>query len=133
MAGFAALRHHDDELASLREIQKQVQRNTPKKGEKISQTFANLVAEFHSKIHSMAHSEMEARRADSYWRMSEFYLFNGTRMRPGGKLPLAIADRQRAAIVEAIAARDETQARRLMEEHMQGKPERVGARGADSP
>jgi DNA-binding GntR family transcriptional regulator len=133
MAGFAALRHHGNELEGLRDIQKQIQRNTPGKGEKISNNFVNLVADFHARIHSMAHSEMEARRADSYWRMSEFYLFNGTRMRPSGEISLAVSDRQRAAIVNAIEVRDEDLARSLMEEHMLGKPGRVGARGTDSP
>lgn len=133
MAGFAALRHHAGELAELSDIQKQIQRNTPGKGEKISENFVGLVSDFHAHIHAMSHSEMETRRADGYWRMSEFYLFNGTRMRPSGKISLAIADRQRAAIVDAIAQRNADLARSLMEEHMVGKPARVGARGADSP
>ena len=35
-----------------------------------------------------------------------------------------------ADIVEAIADRDENRVSQMMEEHMRGKPERVGARGA---
>ena len=42
MAGFAALRHHSDELAQLSDIQKQIQRNTPGKGEKITKTSSTL-------------------------------------------------------------------------------------------
>lgn len=131
MAGFAALRHEDRELEELREIQQQIERATPKKSEKVSRHFVGLVADFHAQIHHMSHSTMEAARASSYWRMSEFYLFNGNRMKVSGGLALGVADKQRAEIVAAIEARDELLACRLMEEHMRGKPKRVGASGAD--
>jgi DNA-binding GntR family transcriptional regulator len=43
---------------------------------------------------------------------------------PGGA-SLAIADTERAEIVEAIADRDATAASQLMEEHVRGKPGRA--------
>lgn len=132
MAGFAALRHRDNELDELREVQKRIQGATPEKGDKVSRHFVQLVADFHAQIHQMSHSEMEATRAASYWRMSEFYLFNTNQMNISSSLALGVADTQRADIVAAIAARDELLACRLMEEHMRGKPKRVGAQGADS-
>ena len=130
MAAFAAQRHYEAELLELREIQKQAKRASPKRGEKVSRNFVNLVAEFHAQIHKMAHSDMEARRAGSYWRMSEFFLFNGNRMNLSGSLALGVSDKQRSEIVEAIANRSEKRASELMEEHMRGKPQRAGARGA---
>lgn len=132
MAGFAAERHYDVELEALQDVQRQVKRASPKKKEKVSPHFVKLVADFHAQIHQMSHSNMEAVRAAKYWRMSEFYLFNANRMNVSGGLALGIADKQRSAIVDAIAKRDAEQARVLMEEHMRGKPQRVGARGADS-
>lgn len=126
MAGFAAERHHDAELHVLRDIQRRISRKTPKKNSTVSRDFVGLVAEFHAQIHNMAHSEMEAKRAASYWRMSEFFLFNANRMQISGRLALDVADKERAAIVEAISERDVQQATELMEKHMHGKPARVG-------
>ncbi len=133
MAGFAAARHLDEELIELRDIQRRIEQASPKDSEKVSLHFVNLVADFHAKIHQMAHSEKEGARAASYWRMSEFYLFNGNRMSLASGLALGVADRQRAEIVDAIAGRNEELAAKLMAEHMRGKPDRVGARGADHP
>jgi len=129
MAAMAAERHFDNEIKSLRATQQKIKLLTPPKGETISDLFVDLVADFHLQIHNMSHSKYEAERASKYWRMSEFFLFNGNNMNVKGGDSLAIADEQRAAIVEAIANRDETTASRLMEEHMRGKPPRAGVRG----
>lgn len=130
LAAFAARRHFESELEVLRDLQKQIKRVSPRKSEKVSSNFVSLVAKFHAQIHLMAHSEMEAARAGAYWRLSEFFLFNANRMTINGSISLAVADSQRADIVEAIADRDENRVSQMMEEHMRGKPERVGARGA---
>ena len=130
MAALAAERHFAEELKTLQDTQKQIRRVTPKKNEKISRTFADLVADFHHQVHAMAHSDFEAMRAGRYWRMSEFFLFNGHHLNVPGGTSLAVADKQRAEIVDAIAARDAALACQLMEQHMQGKPQRAGSRGA---
>lgn len=125
MAVLAAERHTPQEIEFLRLTQLQIAKVSPKKGETVSMTFVELVAQFHQQLHHMSHSKYEAERASRYWRMSEFYLFNGNIEIGGGK-DFVVADGQRAAIVEALAARDGELARRLMEEHVRGKPARVG-------
>lgn len=129
MAAMAAERHLPHELEFLRLAQQRVRQIAPRKGEKISIAFVEMVAEFHSQLHSMTHSKYEAVRASRYWRMSEFFLFNGNRLNVEGGESLAVADDQREAIVEAIANRDAATASRLMEEHIRGKPQRAELRG----
>jgi DNA-binding GntR family transcriptional regulator len=125
IAAMAAERHTDDELKLLRVTQQHIKQLSPKSGELISDTLVDLVAEFHRQIHNMSHSRYEAEQASKYWRMSEFFLFNGNRMHVQGSTALAMGDKERAAIVEAIAIRDAEAASRLMEEHMRGKPHRA--------
>jgi DNA-binding GntR family transcriptional regulator len=131
MASLAAERHFAPELEKLRQIQLQTKRMSPRKGELIGEEFVGLVADFHRQLHLMAHSEFEAARAERYWRISEFFLFNGNHMYVQGGASLGVADAQRAEIVAAIAARDSEKASQLMEAHMRGKPQRAGARAAN--
>jgi len=95
----------------------------------VSIAFVELVAEFHQQLHQMSHSKYEAERASRYWRMSEFFLFNGNMLQIDGGEGFVVADKQRAAIVEAIAARDTAKVSKLMEEHVRGKPARAGVVG----
>ncbi|MFC7049887.1 GntR family transcriptional regulator [Emcibacter nanhaiensis] len=125
-AAMAAERHDDKGLAMLRMTQQQIQIHTPKKGETITETFVDLVAEFYHQIHQISNSKFEAERAAKYLRMSEFFMFNSNAMNVPGGEPLEIADKERADIIEAIAARDAERASRLMEIHVQGKPKRAG-------
>ena len=124
-AAMAAERHEEKDLISVRILQQQIQQHTPKKGETISETFVELVSDFYRQIHQLAKSKFEAERASKYLRMSEFFLFNSNAMNVPGGEPLEMADRERAAIIEAIAARDPEKASKLMEEHVRGKPQRA--------
>jgi DNA-binding GntR family transcriptional regulator len=126
MAAMAAERHELHELKSLRATQQQIRQLTPKKGESINEPFVDRVAAFHRQIYSMSHSKYEAQRASKNLRMSEFFLFNSNAMNIPGGPPMAVADKERAEIVEAIADRDAAAASRLMEQHVRGKPRRAG-------
>lgn len=125
-AALAAERHNSQEIKMLRGTQQQIQYHTPKKGETISETFVDLVADFHQQLHQLSHSKYEAARAAKYLRMSEFFLYNSNAMNVKGGEPLEIADKQRAAIIDAIADHDAATASQLMEEHVRGKPQRAG-------
>jgi DNA-binding GntR family transcriptional regulator len=130
IAVLAADRHTQQEIDLLRHTQQRIAVVSPKKkGEMVSAAFVELVAEFHQQLHQMSHSKYEAERASRYWRMSEFYLFNGNMQQIGGGEGFVIADAQRAAVVEALASRDGATACKLMEEHVLGKPARAGVIG----
>lgn len=127
LAAMAAERHEPHELERLQAKQEDIKRLTPrKKGELVSEAFIEHVADFHRQLHQMAHSKYEAERASKYLRMSEFFLFNSNAMSVPSGPPLALADKQRAAIVEAIVDRDAALVSQLMEEHVRGKPRRAG-------
>lgn len=126
IAALAALRHTPHELEFLRITQQRIAQVSPKKGEMVGTLFVELVAEFHQQVHQMSHSKYEAERASRFWRMSEFFLFNGNQLQIGGGEGFVVADAQRAAIVEALAERDAAKVTRLMEEHVRGKPARAG-------
>lgn len=126
-AAMAAERYEEHEILKLRAIQQQLELLTPKKkGELVSEPFLDLVADFHRQLHGMSHSKFEEERASKYLRMSEFFLFNSNAMNIPGGPPIAIANKQRAEIIEAIEKRDAESASRLMEEHVRGKPRRAG-------
>lgn len=125
LAAMAAERHASDELEQLRAIQQSIKSLTPKKGELVSEAFIEGVASFHRQLHSMAHSKYEAERASKSLRMSEFFLFNSNAMKVPGGPPLAVADKERAAIIDALAGRDANLVSQLMEEHVRGKPRRA--------
>jgi len=122
MAAMAAERREDREIRLLRATQRQIMQLTPRKGESINEPFVELVADFHRQVHKMSHSKYEAERASRSLRMSEFFLFNSNAMNVPGGASLAIADKERAGIVEAIADRDAAAASQLMEKHVRGKP-----------
>lgn len=129
LAALAAERHTDVEIARLQATHQQIKQLTPKKGELISEAFTELVADFHRQIHEMSHSKTISERASKYWKMSEFFLFNGNSMQVPGGETLKAGVRQRGAIVDAIVNGDAELACKLMEEHMQGKPKRALAKG----
>lgn len=125
-AALAAERHEDFELLSLRGIQVQIKQLTPKKGQTISEPFVEAVGAYQRQIHTMSHSKYEEERASRYLRMSEFYMFNSNAMKVKGGRQLAIAEKERAGIIEAIAERDASAASELMEAHVRGKLKRAG-------
>jgi GntR family transcriptional regulator, vanillate catabolism transcriptional regulator len=129
IAVLAAERHTAHEVELLRHTQQRIALVSPRKGEMVSTAFVELVAEFHQQLHQMSHSKYEAERASRYWRMSEFFLFNGNMLQIDGGEGFVVADAQRAAIVEAIAARDTAKVSKLMEAHVRGKPARAGVVG----
>jgi len=133
-AAMAADRYEDEEIRKLVAINGQITLVSPKKKEEtVSETFIELVADFHRHLHSMSHSRFESERASKYLRMSEFFLFNSNAMNIPGGQPISVANNQRAAIIEAITARDADKASRLMEEHVRGKPRRAGVHVPRTP
>lgn len=121
IASMAAKRHYANEIALLDETQQKIRRIAPKKGQQITQPYVDLIADFHRQIHDMCHSQFAGDRATRNWRVLDFFLFNGSFGTIQGGVSLALADRQRAEIVEAIARRDSAAAGRLMEKHMRDK------------
>lgn len=121
ITSMAAKRHYADEIALLDATQQKIRRIAPKKGQQITQPYVDLIAEFHRQIHDMCHSQFAGDRATRNWRVLDFFLFNGSFGNIQGGVSLALADQQRAEIVEAIARRDSTAACRLMEKHMRDK------------
>ncbi len=121
IASMAAKRHYANEIAHLDATQQKIKRIAPKKGQQITEPYVDLIAEFHRRIHDMCHSQFAGDRATRNWRMLDFFLFNGSFGNIQGGVSLALADRQRAEIVEAISKRDSVVAGRLMEKHMRDK------------
>lgn len=124
-AALAADRYEEYELMSLRGIQLQIKQLTPKKGQTISEPFVEAIGAFQRQIHTMSHSKYEEERASRYLRMSEFFMFNSNAMKVKGSRQLAVAEKERSGIIEAIAARDSAAACQLMEEHVRGKIKRA--------
>jgi DNA-binding GntR family transcriptional regulator len=90
----------------------------------IPPAYAELVGAFHDVIHSMARTPHLTQRVRSFWRMSDFLLWNGEPNVQAGAIEVAHSERD--AIVEAIATGDADRAARLMDVHVRHKPVRVG-------
>ena len=65
-----------------------------------------------------------ANRVGKFWHMANYILRNGQRDYP--ESVRAVGNRERAGIVGAIERRDAEAAERAMEQHVLGKPRRVG-------
>ena len=75
----------------------------------------------------MAKSENIAHRVSRFWRMAN-YIIRNARRNYTQELH-AQANRERRKILDDIAAGDAERAEHLMEEHISGKPRRVGLLG----
>jgi len=120
MAGMAAERHDDADMARLRAAQASFEQSPTGGGH------WNLdnVSYFHSVIRHMARTPALANRIGKFWHMANYILRNGQRDYPESMR--AIGNRERAAIVAAIERRDAGAAEQAMEQHVLGKPRRVG-------
>jgi DNA-binding GntR family transcriptional regulator len=119
VAGFAALRHVDDEALALVRI---AGRETPGRLETADGRAAYIrnVNDFHDQVWKMARSPLLEGRIAQLRKLSIFYLWQGAAQ----LAPLAAQqlNRERAAISVAIAGRDAGGAERLMEAHIANKP-----------
>ena len=124
VAELAAERIKPADIEILNNIVKNIKKSAPEKGAELTEPFLDGVTLFHETIRNIANSPMVAQRAASYWRFHEFLLFNGkiNQLIRG----LTIAHKERAQIVEAIAAGNAKKASKLMEEHVSSKPVRAG-------
>lgn len=123
MAALAAERHEAGEVGVLEDICQVIEAATPPSSG-LPEHYAELVGEWHSGIRLLARSPTLTWRLASFWRMSDFYLWNGApNFSPES---IGIANEQRRNITRAIATRDSEHAEHLMYMHMRGKPVRVG-------
>jgi DNA-binding GntR family transcriptional regulator len=131
IAEMAAKRRYPEEVDRLNQIRAEIKRIAPKKGQPVSRSYIDLVGGFHRQIHMMCHASYAGERATRNWRMLDFFLYNGGFGNLKGDASLAVADKQRGDIVEAIAERDAVAAGRLMEVHMRDKIKVLAASKAE--
>lgn len=125
IAALAAVRHSNEETARLDAVSAELTQCVSRRSEAgMPDNYAALVAEWHRVIREMAHSEGLAWRMHSFWRMSDFLLWQGAPNLEPEKL--ALANRQREAIRDSIVARDADTVEHLMAAHVRSKPSRVG-------
>jgi DNA-binding GntR family transcriptional regulator len=123
IAGLAAIRHGPEEIDVLAAITAQIG-TTPFDNPSHREVYAAAVDAYHEQIRSMAHSPTLIPRVAHLWRLSNFYLWQGASNFAPPKVN--VANEQRHAIVHAIRQRDTPSAEQLMEDHVRGKPRRVG-------
>lgn len=123
MAALAAVRHGAGEVGVLEDICRAIEAAPPPRSG-LPDHYAELVGEWHSAIRLLARSPTLTWRLATFWRMSDFYLWNGAPNLSPERI--GIANEQRRSITRAIAARDSEHAERLMYTHMREKPLRVG-------
>lgn len=127
IASLACARWLGDEIDEIDEALARMRRMKIVAGT-VSLEFVGKIREFHRLIDRMAHSPAVTRYVDGMRRMSEFLLFNGApNLRPGR---IALANREREAIVIALKGRATKRAQQLMEAHIRGRPERMGIIGS---
>lgn len=125
MAALAAVRHESDEIAQLDTLSNELSVCVARKQDHgMPENYAGLVGDWHRVVRKMARSEALAWRLQSFWRMSDFILWQGAPNLEPEKLMLA--NRQRESIRDSIAARDAQTVEHLMAAHVRGKPGRVG-------
>lgn len=123
IVGLATPRHGTDEIDVLAAITAQIA-TTPFDNPSHRGVYAAAVDAYHEHIRSMARSPTLIPRVAHLWRLSNFYLWQGASNFAPPKVN--VANEQRHAIVHAIRQRDTGSAERLMEDHVRGKPRRVG-------
>lgn len=119
VAGFAALRHVDDDALALVRI---AGREAPGRLETADGRAAYIrnVDDFHDQVWKMARSPLLEGRVAQLRKLSIFYLWQGAaQLAPVAAQQL---NRERAAIAVAVAGRDAAGAARLMEAHIANKP-----------
>lgn len=125
MAALAAVRHHSEEIEQLDTIGEQLSACVAgNRDDGMLDNYAALIGDWHLVVRKMARSDALAWRLQSFWRMSDFMLWQGAPNLEMEKLKLA--NRQRESIRDSIAARDAQTVEHLMAAHVRGKPGRVG-------
>jgi len=126
--GLAAQRCKDEQVQLLRNIQTEIEQNTPTVVGAVSRDFTALVELFHKQIRVMSASPRLSTQTAQFWNVAEFYMWNMVDVvSPEG---LAVGNRQRRAIIDHIAAGESVLAQALMNDHVTSKPLRFGAIGA---
>lgn len=125
VAGLAATRHFSEQIEQLDFIGAElISCVACQQAQGIPDNYAYLVGEWHRVIREMAHSDVLAWRLQSFWRMSDFLLWQGAPKLLQERL--ALANRQRESIRDSLVARDAQTVEHLMAAHVRGKPNRVG-------
>ncbi|WP_069865879.1 GntR family transcriptional regulator [Pseudomonas citronellolis] len=123
MAALAAERYDVAQLSHLEQVSERIVAcPIPTRG--IPAEYAKLVREWHAALRLLADSSALAWRVGSFASMADFLLWQGAPNLTSEAI--SIANQQRQAIRDAIAARNGELAERLMFEHVRGKPQRVG-------
>jgi DNA-binding GntR family transcriptional regulator len=120
IAGIAALRRSDEQLAELNQMSAEIGQLRAETDPTVrSHGYRVLNRRFHAIIHTMAHSRVMAETSSRMWDLSDF-LINTT----GGPQPLSGALEQRhddhERIRAALRAGDQHTARQEMEHHIVG-------------
>lgn len=124
IAGMAAIRWKGDDIDQLQGIESVISA-TPFDNMEHQHVYADTVDYYHDKIHDIAQAKGTTFWLEPLWRLADFYLWQGASANFSPK-KLGTANRERRAIVRAIKRRDAALAESLMEEHVIGKPRRVG-------
>lgn len=122
-AGLAAQRYLDQEAKVLSAIAAEVAKI--EFGEAgLRRQYASGVDAFHAMIWEMSRTSAVVSRTRNLWQLADFYLWQGAENFDVSKVD--IANSERKEIAHAIEFRDVRKAELLLEEHVRGKPLRVG-------
>jgi GntR family transcriptional regulator, vanillate catabolism transcriptional regulator len=122
VAGLAAQRYVADEAEILTALAEYIA-GTPV-ADLHREELALGVNAYHEQVLSMARSASLEQRVRNLWHLSDFYLWQGVSNLDAEKINRA--NRERHEVAAAIASRDILAAEQLMENHVRGKPRRLG-------
>lgn len=123
MAAFAASRHEGQDAEVLSALATMIS-NESFTDDASCIEGAIAIDAFHQQIRLMAQSPTLEGRVQNLWHLSNFYLWQGASNLQTESIDSA--NEQRHAIAAAISSRNVDSAESLMEEHVRGKPRRVG-------
>jgi len=124
IAGMAASRWVDDEIKHLQQMESVISDTTFDTMDH-RDTYADAVDLYHYQIHDIARSPSTTFWLENLFRLADFYLWQGDKP-DFSSLGVAKANKERRAIIRALKQRDVSLTESLMEEHINGKPRRVG-------
>ncbi|MEM7543618.1 MAG: GntR family transcriptional regulator [Pseudomonadota bacterium] len=122
-AGMAALRYVDEEARVLHAMAEEIATIGFDDGARRLQ-YASAVDAFHAMIWEMSRASAVVTRTRDLWQLADFYLWQGAENFDVSKVETANKERRR--IARAIGRRDAGRAEELVEQHVRGKPRRVG-------
>ncbi|MFT4584639.1 MAG: DNA-binding GntR family transcriptional regulator [Gammaproteobacteria bacterium] len=122
VAGLAAERHVDEESDVLTALAKHIWAVSIEHDSREELTLG--VDAYHQQVLSMARSPALEQRVTNLWHLADFYLWQGVSNLDVERINAANSERR--FVAEAIASRDIPLAEQLMENHVRGKPHRLG-------